>query len=134
MASVFGCPTVETVAGACRLMLDVVTQSASISVMWRSPVRTSASAAQLPTPPMPNTATLTCESIRMASSPSIRSERLNMESLAWAVGFVDILAGGVDGNEKVVACGSECFCKSKKKGLTLHEINRSDFGHLLRGA
>ena len=77
-ASTFGLPMVDVVAGSCLFMLLAHIQSGSTMVRLPIPVRTNASAHQLPTPPTPKSMTRVCVICCIELSPSNNPVRLNM--------------------------------------------------------
>lgn len=68
ISSIFMIPTVELMACNCRLVLLIHISSRSTNTMFPIPLRTSASAAQDPTPPSPITATVADDSRDMIVS------------------------------------------------------------------
>ena len=68
-----------------RLTLEAQTRSASTSETCPMPVRTSASAHQLPTPPVPTSRTRVPANARIAGRPTSSSVRWNMPSSASSV-------------------------------------------------
>ena len=73
-------PMVFVVAGDCRLTFVMLMRSESTMVKFLTPLRTSPSATQLPTPPMPKMMTRISEIRFMASLPTRRVVRLKMFS------------------------------------------------------